>query len=137
MIDRLLYKDNPLPVLEKALDAYALRHKSIAANIANVNTEGYQRKEVKFEEELQYALDQERIRGTQTDPRHLKLGRPLIEEVKPVAFTPDDPTTPSGVNNVDIDDEMVKLTNNQLRFYYASKLSSIQFNMLRTAIKGK
>lgn len=137
MLDELLYRDTSLPVLEKAMDAYVLRHKAIASNIANINTEGYRRKEVKFEEELQCALDKERIRGTKTDPAHMDLGRPEIAEVKANAFVPDDPTTPSGVNNVDIDDEMVQLTNNQLRFYYASKLSSMNFNTLRAAIKGK
>ncbi|MBP7462314.1 MAG: flagellar basal body rod protein FlgB [Candidatus Delongbacteria bacterium] len=137
MLDRLLYQDSSLPVLEKAMDAYALRHKAIASNVANINTEGYRRKEVKFEEQLQYALDKERIQGTKTDPDHMDLGRPEIEAVKAQAFVPDDPTTPSGVNNVDIDDEMVQLTNNQLRFYFASKLAGINFNMIRSAIKGK
>ncbi len=137
MVDKLLYKNTPLPVLEKSLDAYALRHKAISSNIANINTPGYRRKEVKFEEELRDALHKEKIRGYKTDPKHLKIGRPLIEEVKPVAFTPDDPTTPSGENNVDIDEEMVKLVNNQIRFYYAAKLSSLSFNKLRSAIKGK
>ena len=40
-------------VLNKSLQASSLRHKVIANNIANINTENYQSMEVNFEQQLQ------------------------------------------------------------------------------------
>ena len=40
----------------RALDAYALRHQTISNNLANINTPGYKRQEVRFEDQLAGAL---------------------------------------------------------------------------------
>lgn len=45
-------------MLEKALDAAAMRQQVIANNIANLNTEGYRPQAVAFEEQLQEACQQ-------------------------------------------------------------------------------
>ena len=46
-----LFDKTRIPLLGKALDAYALRHKVISSNIANVTTEGYHSKSVAFEDQ--------------------------------------------------------------------------------------
>ncbi len=51
MFDRL-FGSQPINLLEKALAGSSLRHKVISNNIANINTPGYKRMEVSFEEEL-------------------------------------------------------------------------------------
>ncbi|MCT4613047.1 MAG: flagellar basal body rod protein FlgB [Clostridia bacterium] len=51
----MLNLDNMFRSDEKALDVAAMRNKVINQNIANVNTPGYKRSEVKFEEYLQAA----------------------------------------------------------------------------------
>jgi hypothetical protein len=43
-----LFGKTEIPNLEKALDAYSLRHKAIASNIANATTPGYKKVEVKI-----------------------------------------------------------------------------------------
>jgi len=60
MLNKFLFEQTNLPLLHKGLDTYALRQKASAHNIANVNTHGFKRMEVQFEDELRMALDYER-----------------------------------------------------------------------------
>ena len=52
-----IFDSAPINLLEKALAGSSLRHKVISDNIANINTPGYKRKEVSFEEELVAAAE--------------------------------------------------------------------------------
>lgn len=55
--------------LERSLDGFSLRHQAIAQNIANVNTPGYVKQDVSFEQSLVDALVEETApRGASSDP---------------------------------------------------------------------
>jgi len=136
-ISDFIFGKTSVPVLNKSLDAYALRQESIADNIANVDTPGYKRSEVSFEEDLKAALDKKGVSGFRTHPRHLPVGKPRIDEVKPIPFIPKDESLASGKNNVDIDRENAELAKNQIRFFYASRLMELSFNRLKSAISGE
>ncbi len=135
-----LFDFTTIPALGRALSAYALRHKTIAANIANAGTAGYVPKQVNFEEQLgSDDGDQLRLSGTATDPRHIPIGitsatqaRPYVEDVK----SPDGDALASGVNGVDIDQEMGELAKNQIRYKFASRLTSQAFLALEKSIRG-
>jgi len=43
----------------------------------------------------------------------------------------------SGINNVDIDKEMVKSAENQLYYSATSKIAAVKFRALHTSIKGR
>ena len=47
---------NYVNVLDKAADASWIRNEAIANNIANVDTPGYKRQDVNFEEQLRKAM---------------------------------------------------------------------------------
>lgn len=49
--------DTTFQVLEKALDGSSHRHRVLANNIANVNTPGFKRTDISFQEDLRKALD--------------------------------------------------------------------------------
>ena len=55
MLDRLFGGDT-FVASTRALDAYALRHQAISNNLANINTPGYKRQTVRFEDQLAGAL---------------------------------------------------------------------------------
>ena len=137
MLGELLFSKTTLPVTLKVMDTGMLRARTIANNIANVNTPGYRRVEVSFEDALRGALDRTRLRGTQTDSRHIQMGKRDLSQVKAEAYEPADPTQPSGVNNVDIDSEMSKLAENQIMFNYGVKFAKGTFSKLNAAITGK
>jgi len=53
----MLSGDATLKVIGKMLDGCAARHNAIAANLANAETPGYKRVDVRFEEQLAKAID--------------------------------------------------------------------------------
>jgi flagellar basal-body rod protein FlgB len=137
MFREILFNKTNLPMVRNALDAAMLRTRAISNNIANVNTPGYRRTEVSFENELREALDRTRLKGTQTDEHHLKLGRLDLSDVNGRAYKPVDPTLPSGVNNVDIDTEMAKLAEAQIMYNYGIKFGQGVYKKMNAAIQGR
>lgn len=106
-----------LEVLTRALDAAALRQRTIAHNIANVNTPGFKRYYVTFEEELRRALQVEGgLPLYRTHPRHLPQStfsvEPRVEQERTTSMRKDG-------NNVDIDREMVELAMNSINYNLA------------------
>ena len=137
MLDQVLFNKTTAPVLAKSLDAAMLRSRSIANNIANVNTPGYHRIEVSLENELRKSLDGTRLRGTRTNEGHMQLGRKDIGRVQPTVEKPVDPTLASGVNNVDIDSEMAKLAENQILFNFSQSALKGAFRKINSAIQAR
>jgi flagellar basal-body rod protein FlgB len=102
------------------LDAASLRHRVIAQNVANVNTPGYQRREVLFEEELAKSL-----------------ANPTTDKpVAPQVVVSEGPERVDG-NTVDIDREMGDLTKNSLLYQAAANLLNSRLASLRAAITGR
>jgi len=125
-------KFNPLsqtivPVLKKGLDAYAVRHKAIAENIANVDTEGFRPLKVNFEENLQHAMQKQGVTGLRTKPGHMEIGKQLVEIEE----------TPTNAAPVDIEQEMADLAANQIRFEFATRILTRQYEALRSSITGR
>ena len=119
----------------KSLDASMMRQRAISNNIANVNTEGYLRKEVSFEDRLQGVLDK-KIDGDTTNQRHMELGQvAALKKVVPLAYEANDKTLAGEVNNVDIDLEMSKLAENQIHYQMAAKFAG--FEKYLAAISGQ
>ena len=135
-----LFDGTKIPVLNRALDAYALRQKVIAGNLANITTPGYKAQSVKFEEELSGALQTGSIPGVTTDPRHMPIGANNAAATTPTVQTSpvgeDTDALASGMNNVDIDQEMAELAKTQLRFRFAARLIGDTFRGIQQSIRG-
>ena len=99
-------------VLDKAADASWMRQEAISNNIANVNTPGYKRQDVAFEDSLQEAISNSRYRSTDEKVANLSKADLRIRSY----------TDSSGFsyrldgNNVDIDTENAALARNQLKY---------------------
>lgn len=124
--------------MNRALDAYALRQRTISKNIANVNSPHYRPEMVRFEE---FFHDQDvAITGSETDRYHIPLGKPDIAAVKGEvdgAPVPRPEIYFSGETHVNIDKEMSNLAQNQIRFRFASKMVNGYFTGMQSAIKGR
>jgi len=133
-----LFEATKIPVLTKALDAYAMRHKAIASNVANITTAGYRAKSVVFEEELAGALRQDAIGGVRTNEKHMAIGASRLAEANPttVEEKPNGDTAASGYNNVDLDNEMAELAKNQLRFRFSARMVAEAFRGIQKSIRG-
>ncbi|MGQ9454284.1 MAG: flagellar basal body rod protein FlgB [Armatimonadota bacterium] len=112
-------------VLAKTLDATAARQKAIANNIANVETPGYKRVYVSFEEELRRVIESSSRGET----------RRRLTELMPVQHVDtQSPSRPNG-NNVNIDSEIADLAKNTMRQKAIAVLLEAKITMLRSAIE--
>ncbi|NLC76978.1 MAG: flagellar basal body rod protein FlgB [Clostridia bacterium] len=131
-----LFSDTTLVALEKALDASGMRQKVIAHNIANVNTSGFKRSYVAFEEELQQALGRNRRLGLRRlDARHMGPARNLQEVQPQVKRDLSTSMRPDG-NNVDIDLENTELAINSIMYNTAATRLNQKLQQLRYIING-
>jgi flagellar basal-body rod protein FlgB len=110
-------------LLARLMDASAVRQRVIGANIANVNTPGYQRQEVDFETQLAQLLE-----AGQSEK---------IVELQPVITTPLGGLAREDGNNVDIDKEMGALSKNSVLFETYAQILASKIGMMRSAISGR
>lgn len=120
-------------LLEKAMDGSAKQHTVISNNIANVNTPGFKKSQVSFQDELGQALAPTK-QLKRTNPKHF----PAADEGSDAPpFTVTRITSTSlrnDGNNVDIDIEQVTLAENNLYFNSLAQLLSSQLALLRHSI---
>ncbi|MBC8016108.1 MAG: flagellar basal body rod protein FlgB [Sporomusaceae bacterium] len=120
-------------VLEQALSASSLRQKVISNNIANVNTPGYKKSEVLFEDMLQSAMSGAKMPMLQTNERHFALGQsgfptPKVNVIGNTSIRIDG-------NNVDIDGEMAELAKNNIYYNAVVQQLGSYFSGIKSAIK--
>jgi len=104
--------------IQAALDGLAARQRVIADNVANVETPGYIAGQVSFEDSLRAAIAD---------------GDPSSTAVSTTATT--DPVNQNG-NNVSIDNQVVSLTDTDLRYQTMAAAMNEKFGLLKTAIGG-
>jgi len=119
-------------LLKKGLDATSERSKAISDNLANINTEGYKRKYVTFEESLKNSVYD---LGLKTDDeKHIKIGNSYGQiETK----TDDSNSMREDGNNVDMDIEIVNQAANALMYNALVNQVSSRLSMERYVISGK
>lgn len=137
MLSDLLFQRTVTPDLEKSMDTYSLRQKTLSNNIANAMTPGYRAQKVSFEEEYKKMLDPNRLRGRRTNDDHLALGTKSFSQIKPKVEYKEDPMNDTGLNNVDIDREMAEMAENSLRYEMSTKLINKRFMNIKSAIRGR
>jgi len=126
-----------MQIAEKGLDAAALRQKVIANNLANVDTPGYKRSYVSFEEELKAALaagQKPKLRGTLTNEKHIPIGPKPLGQIKPQVRLQRDTSLRNDGNNVNIDEEMANLAKNSIMYNALVQQIAGEFSKLRQVI---
>jgi flagellar basal-body rod protein FlgB len=136
MIRKIIFDKTTLPHLSRGLDALHARQKAIAQNIANVQTPGYHRQVVLFEEELKKSLHRAgEGRLMETNPQHLP-GRLADRPVRAQTVDADDRRDGPGSEELVIEREMSLLAQTQILYETEAKLAQNQFEMLKMAIRG-
>lgn len=95
----------------------------LSQNISNVDTPGYKRKDVTFAEELERMMRQDDFDKKDVEAVKVKV----FEDNSKLSYRIDG-------NNVDIDVEMVRLAQNQLKYNTFTQLSA--FNSIKTVLEG-
>jgi len=128
-------------LMQKSLDSVAIRHQNIVNNLANIDTPGFKRVEVSFQDQLKATLD----KGTEpcllwrTHAKHLPLNEPVdLRNFKPQVKTVTETIGRNDGNNVDLEMETAKLAENQLLYQSLTDLTARHLSGLKTAIsEGK
>jgi len=114
--------------LETSMKAATLRHGVIASNIANVDTPGYQARDVKFSDMLSKAT----LELQTTDSGHMVSP----DRLSLMAGVDHDQQSHWGdKNNVELDMEVAKMTENSIFFQAASTILSKNISMYKTAMR--
>lgn len=108
-------------IMRQMMSAAHLRHEVISNNLANVNTPGFHRQDVEFEDQLA-----EMIRTG--DPGALSLDARVFEEEGL-------PERADG-NNVDVDREIGQLSKNALLYQTWTQILASKVATMRSAIGG-
>ena len=129
-------------VLTKAMAGYSARNTAIANNIANPDTPGYKRVDVSFESALAGVVDADRQRlrmdvGASISAIDGSDVTRRVDEVAPNVMSTDTTTMRVDGSNVDPDDEMARLSANQLASSTVVSLLDKRFAQFRTAITGR
>ncbi|MDO7905839.1 flagellar basal body rod protein FlgB [Paenibacillus sp. JX-17] len=133
-----LLNDMSFQRLQAGLQAANIRQRTIANNVANVDTPYYKSSSVSFEDMLQQQMDDSNmrtLRGVTTDPRHFAIG-PNSSIPDPVITTDQSTAMNNNMNNVDVDKEMSNLAQNQLRYNAYIQQVNEQIKMMKVAVGG-
>jgi len=109
-----LIDSNHSQLLGRAMDALTLRQRITSANIANLDTPGFKKLEVRFEDELRKVQDKEGIRG--------------MKEVTPEILETD--------RSPVLEDELMEMADTQIRVNVMTRSLRHHFDMLKTGITG-
>ena len=105
--------DKGVDTLTTWLQGLSRRQQAIGTNIANIDTPGYQRQDVSFESELQQATSGSSELVT-TDPKHIAMVSSKASMGMQTAEALSSPRLDQ--NDVSIDQEMLSLSDTQMRY---------------------
>ncbi len=133
-IDRILFSD-PLPLLmKKSLDFNSARHLLISSNISNMDTPGYRAHDLDFKEQLRQAVGQNgSLNLKSTHATHFGPSALSLENLAPVPFETNGEEKSNG-NNVNIDEEMARLAENQIRYSAVMQMMTKRNSILGSAV---
>jgi flagellar basal-body rod protein FlgB len=127
-------------MLENALSGASKAHAAIANNVANVATPNFQRSDVSFKEALARSEsttgDPDTFAMTTNDPRQIAVGGPAAGEPFSITTTLDETQQMrADGSNVDIDQEMAKLSLNSTYAQTMAQLTTNSFTRVKEAIQ--
>ncbi len=110
------------------------RQQVVASNIANIDTPGYKTKDISFHATLQDLLAPEAVPLVTTRPGHEGLGQWRFGPMEPQVFEVADLPSRPDRNNVDIDREMLKLSETSFGYSLMAQLLRGKFRVVANAI---
>jgi flagellar basal-body rod protein FlgB len=116
-------KTGIVELLEAGLRAEALRQQAVSNNVANLQTPGYRRLDVRFEELLAKAIES----GDEVD----------LEELQPELFQPKNTAVNPNGNDVNLEAEVGKMIKNNLRQKAFIRLLNKKYSQVDLAVNNR
>ncbi len=114
---------NIVEILEAGIRTESLRQKAIANNLANLQTPGYRRLDVKFKELLAKAMD--------------SSGAVDLSQIKPQIYNPKNTQVKSNGNDVNMEVEIGEMVKNTLHHKAYIRLLQKKYRQIELAINLK
>lgn len=127
--------DNTMNLLQKVLDLRSKNQEIIGSNIANAETPGYQAQSFTFEEQLKSAFSGS-MSPSVTQPNHIPLAPSNLDQVSGTLTAKKDTTEIGDKNSVNLDQEMVKLSENEILYETAVTMLNKKISLLKYTISG-
>lgn len=118
--------------LESGLTYAAVKQKTIAQNIANVDTPNYKAKDVSFKQMLSEATTNN-LSANKTDTKHIDF---QAETTTPGVYSYSNLNYRQNGNGVDMDKEQASLAENSIYYNALVERVSSKYNTLQTVLKG-
>jgi len=128
--------DPTMKLLQKVLDLRSKNQEVIGSNIANAETPGYAAQSFRFEDQLQSALTEGGLRPVATQPGHFPLAPASLEQVHGTVTVTRDIAGLGDQNTVSVDQEMIKLSENELLYEAAVTMLNKKLSLLKYAANG-
>jgi len=126
--------DSNIQLLDQALSLRIRKHEAISANIANAETPGYARLRMDFEDAMAAAAGRSDDTQAVTHPGHMQAGAGQAEGL---VYRQQDPNVIGDGNNVVMEQEMMDLAENQIRYEAAIQMLNKKFSMLKFVIQER
>ncbi len=123
--------EKTINLVNTALKLRSYRHQLLSSNIANVDTPGYRRKDILFEKIFKKYFTELKTKVLKTTKDNHFLTRPILLEDWKKEIEPFTLGTP---NNVNLEEEMVSLTENQLLYEATLQALSKELERLKEII---
>jgi len=120
--------DDGFNILEKLIYATQVRHKVLSSNVANTDTPKYRAKDVDFKSLINDAATSLRT----TNQRHMQADPAGTGPVSSLSV--DDRQSWGDDNNVELDMEVAKMTENGLLYEAGVKMMSTKMRMIKNAL---
>ena len=125
-------------VMEKDLEGLAQRFKATSRNLANVNTPGYERRNVSFEDQLRDVIDSgNKLKMTVTHSGHIPTRPHSVSDVTPVEIKVKDEVYRLDENNVDPERELAVLSEARMMYGAMTRLAARKAANYRAVIAGR
>ena len=130
--------DTAIRTLDTVMTLRSRKLEAISSNIANSETPGYAPIRMDFEEALQQVTSDSKSGQARTHPRHMPAMRgDAVSGFEPEYHRDYDRSGIGDGNNVNIEQEMVDLSENQIRYEAAIQMINKKFSMLKLVIQER
>jgi len=126
--------DKTTSLLQRVMDLRVQNQQVIAGNVANANTPGYTPVRLEFEKNLREAVNSSAnaFTGGATHPAHFAMGGGgEIEKVQATVIRARPSTAIGDGNEVDINQEMVLLSENEILYEAASQMLTKKLGLVK------
>jgi len=125
--------DTTMNLLQKVLDLRARNQQVISSNIANAETPGYQAASFRFEDQLKSAMLNGNLSPVATRKNHIGVTPANVSQIQGEIVLHRDKTGIGDKNSVSVDQEMVKLSENEILFEAAVTMLNKKLSILKYA----